>query len=126
MKNPITRLVNHWAKNDPNPMATMDKIKNTIEWRRKMVKEDPWKLYGIIDPEGRKIYIEQIKDLKKVYWQTKGYSEKKDYKDNWMVPLVLWNIDPDYWHEVTRRKKNLIHTMFLVSEVKPQITNAAK
>lgn len=122
----LAKTIAHWAKNDPNPMQTLDKIKATIEYRRKMVREDPWKLYGEIDPEGRKIYIQQMKDLKRVYWQTRGYDAEKNIKDNWMVPLVLWNIDHEYWHEVTRRKKNLIHTMFMVSPVKPQISTAQK
>ena len=117
----LFETIKFWAKNDPNPMQTMDKIKAEIDRRRKLVREDPWKLYGEIDPQGREIYIEQMKDLRKHYRTTRGFDPKKDYKDNWMVPLVLWNIDPDYWHEVTRRKKNLVHTMFMVSEVRPQI-----
>lgn len=120
MKNPL-ETISHWAKNDPNPMATLDKLKSEIEFRRKLVRKDPWKLYGLIDPEGRKIYIEQVKELRKSYLHTKGYDQKKELKDNWMVPLVLWNIDPEYWHEVTRRKTNLVHTIFMVSPVRPKL-----
>jgi hypothetical protein len=121
MKNPFETL-KWWAKNDPNPMKTLDLIKRKQEYNKKMVRENPMKLYKEIDPEGFKIYHEQMKDLRQVYWKTRGYSTDKNYKDNWMVPLVLWNLDPDYWHEVTRRKKNLVHTEFMVSPVKPQIT----
>jgi hypothetical protein len=123
MKNPLKTIM-HWAKNDPNPMGTLDKISRKIAYQKRMVRENPMKLHREMDPNDYETYIQQMKDLRAEYWRTRGFDAKKEWKDNWMVPLMIWNIDPDYWHEVTRRKKNLIHTEYLVSEVKPQFTKA--
>ena len=84
-----------------------------------MVRENPMRLFKEMDYEGWKQYPEQIKYYRQLYTETNGYSKDGVWKDNWMVPLVLWNIDPEYWKEVTRRKKNMIHKEFLLSNPKP-------
>lgn len=106
--------INHWAKADKNPAATLDKIKSDLVRRKQMVRINPMQVFKEVDYEGWKHWPEEIKYWRELNSYTGGWTPDRVMRSRYMIPQVLFNIDPDYWHEVIRDNKTLRHPEFLI------------
>lgn len=115
------------SKSEITPDKAVDLMAKEFELRRRQVKINPWALYERIDPEGKKLYIEQMKTLRedaaiidnhKFGIGDERDAEQKTFSNDWMIPEILWNIDTKFWQEITR-KSGFVSEKFSMFKVRP-------
>jgi len=110
-----------------SPDRAVDLMAKEFELRKERVKTNPWELYLRIDPEGSKLYIQQMKDLREEAAIIDGHKygvcderddDQKTFSNDWMIPEVLWNIDPKFWQSITR-KTGFVSEKFAMFKIRP-------
>lgn len=104
-----------WSKNDPDPKKTLDLLAKKLRKQKQMVRTNPILLLKTQYPEDYKGWLGEKKRLESIYAINGGFDQEKNMKHIWCIPQVIYNIDPDYWFEITRGKQYTAHPYFLVS-----------
>jgi hypothetical protein len=120
----ITNL-DYWLKNDPNPNKTLDMIKQKIERKKRLSKENPIQLMREEMPKDEwNAYWREKREAEIHYLHTRGFTKKEngqfDMKHIAMIPQVVYNQNVEYWSDIISTRQFHKHPEFLVSSPTPK------
>jgi len=108
-----------WLLNDPNPNATLDKLKKDGLKRRALSKDNPVKLMKQEMTEEEYCgFWEDLYKLRAYYaieFTKKGKKIKQsDLAHTYYLPQLIYNANYKYWKKLITEKRFLEHPCFLV------------
>lgn len=112
----------NWLLSDPNPNATLDKIKKEGKRKASLSKSNPVKLMKEEMTEEEYInFWKDLTDLRKYYaieYFKKGKKIKQDkFPHLYYLPQLVYNANFKYWKKLIANKRFLEHPEFLVVDV---------
>ncbi len=108
-----------WLLSDPNPSATLDKIKKEGQRKSRLSKDNPVKLMKeeMNDEEYINFWLD-LNDLRKYYaieYFKKGKKlKKKDLAHLYYLPQCIYNYNFKYWKKLITEKRFYEHPEFMV------------
>ncbi|NCB03434.1 MAG: hypothetical protein EOM67_14950 [Spirochaetia bacterium] len=111
-----------WLLNDPDPNATLDKIKKEGQRKSRLSKDNPLKLMKEeMNDEEYINFWKDVSDLRKYYaieYFKKGKKVKKsDFPNLYCLPQFIYNHNYKYWKKLITEKRFLEHPEFLIVDV---------
>ena len=108
-----------WLLNDPNPNATLDKLKKDGLKRKALSKDNPVKLMKQEMTEEDYInFWKDISDLRAYYAIEYKRKKKKikqsDLAHTYYLPQLIYNANHKYWKKLITEKRFLEHPCFMV------------
>ncbi len=111
-----------WLLNDPNPNATLDKLKKEGQRKKALSKDNPVKLMKEeLNDEEYIGFWEDLNNLRKYYaieFFKKGKKIKKsDLAHTYYLPQCVYNANYKYWKQLITDKRFMEHPCFIVVDV---------
>lgn len=118
-----------WLMNDPNPNATLDKIKKENQRKSRLSKSNPVKLMKEEMTEDEYVgFWEDLYNLRAYYaiefTKKNKKITQKDLAHTYYLPQVIYNSNYKYWKKVITEKRFLEHPEFCV--INPNIIEPSK
>lgn len=118
-----------WLMNDPNPNATLDKIKKENQRKSRLSKSNPVKLMKEEMTEYEYVgFWEDLYNLRAYYaiefTKKNKKITQKDLAHTYYLPQLVYNANYKYWKKVITEKRFLEHPEFCV--INPNIIEPSK
>lgn len=111
-----------WLLNDPNPNATLDKIKRKNQQKARMSKDNPVKLMKLeMNDEEYIGFWKDLNDLRKYYaieyFKNGKKLKKSELPHMFYLPQVIYNYNWKYWKKLIIDKRFYEHPEFMVVDL---------